>query len=326
MKVAVDARHLAGGRGVAEYTRGMLGALQDVDIERVQVDARTRRLVFASAAVLGRPRLDAIAGGADVVWAPAPAPLAVSKDVPFVLTVHDLSWVERPQDFTPYERAWHSVGRLRRQAQRADRVVVDARATIDPLTRWGVDAEGIRVVHPGVPRRPVGDLPPGTPPRYVLFVGALEPRKDPELLLRAHARSTTDAHLVFAGAGRLRPKLRGPNVHVVDAFTSEQLGALYANATALVMPSRLEGFGFPPLEAALHGTPSIVSDLPVFRETLGDACVRFPPGDEAALASVLNSISENSGDLGARAKERASSFTWGAAGASLRAVFAEVAR
>src|SRR5687767_7599082 len=155
------------------------------------------RAIFGAAALTGRPRLDRLAGNdPDVVWAPAPAPLAVSGGVPFVLTVHDLSWVERPRDFTPYERLWHAAGRLRRLAQRADRVVVDAAATIAPLTAWGVDPDRIRVVHPGVPHRPNGPPPAGTPEDYVLFVGALEPRKDPELLLRAHARSGIEAKLV----------------------------------------------------------------------------------------------------------------------------------
>jgi alpha-1,3-rhamnosyl/mannosyltransferase len=273
-----------------------------------------RRPLFASAAWLGRPRL----GGADVVWAPAPAPMAVSPGVPFVLTVHDLSWVERPQDFTPYERFWHAAGRLHALARRADRVVVDAAATIEPLVRWGVDRDRIRVVHPGVPDRPVGRLPPGVPARYVLFVGALEPRKDPELLVRAHARSGLDADLVFAGSGRLAERLRGERVHVIGSLEDGRLGALYANALALAMPSRLEGFGFPPLEAARAGTPSVVSDLPVFRETLGDDGALFvPPGDEAAWARALNEVE------GREAPPVA--FSWGAAADGLRAVLAEVA-
>ena len=67
------------------------------------------RVLFGAAALARRPRLDALLGGCDVVWAPAPAPLAVGA-TPFVLTVHDRSWEERPQDFTRYERLWHARG------------------------------------------------------------------------------------------------------------------------------------------------------------------------------------------------------------------------
>ena len=65
------------------------------------------------------------------------------------------------------------------------------------------------------------------------------------------------------------------------------------------MPSRLEGFGFPPLEAALAGTPSVVSDLPVFRETLGDDGALFVPVDDPdALADALLAVAADDGAPG----------------------------
>ena len=138
MNVGVDARHLRGGRGVAHYTSALLGALarrfpQDRwtafvpgtdpvavpdGVEVVRHRAPSRAL-FGAGALAGRPRLDRLLGGdVDVVWIPAPAPVAVSRSVPVVLTVHDLSWIERPGDFTAYERAWHRAGRLDRLARR----------------------------------------------------------------------------------------------------------------------------------------------------------------------------------------------------------------
>jgi alpha-1,3-rhamnosyl/mannosyltransferase len=198
-------------------------------------------------------------------------------------------------------------------------VVVDARANVDPLARWGVDRDRIRVVHPGVPDRPAGALPAGVPDRFVLFVGALEPRKDPELLVRAHAKARDrglDADLVFAGSGRLAGKLRAPGVHVVQP-TNGELGALYERAIALAMPSRLEGFGFPPLEAARAGTPSVVSDLPVFEETLGEGALRVPAGDVAAWTEALLRVE-------GRAVPEVT-FSWRQAASELHSVFAEVA-
>ena len=54
----------------------------------------------------------------------------------------------------------------------------------------------------------------------------------------------------------------------------------------VVLPSWLEGFGLPPLEAAARGTPAIVRPA-VYAETLGDGALRVPPGDEGALADAL---------------------------------------
>ena len=347
MIVGVDARHLAGGRGVTHFTAAMLaalGRLPEDDEWRAFVPglgapavpigvtaARhplPSRALFGPAALAGRPRLDRLLGGdADVVWAPAPAPLRVSPGVPLVVTVHDLSWLERPGDFTPYERAWHRLGRLDRLLARADRVVAVSQATADVLDRrLGVAAH---VIRSGATRRRAGALPRGLPERFVLHVGALEPRKDPELLVRAHAlarRRGLDADLVFAGTGRLADRLAAPGVHLLGAVGDAALGALYERALAVAMPSRLEGFGLPPLEAALAGTPSVVSDLPAFRETLGDAAVVVAPGDAEALAGGLLRVVADREALGPRARQAAGALSWDRAAAELRAVLAEVAR
>ena len=63
----------------------------------------------------------------DVVWIPALAPVSPG-DVPYVVTVHDRSFEERPGDFTAYERLWHAAARPRRLARRAARVVTDTAA------------------------------------------------------------------------------------------------------------------------------------------------------------------------------------------------------
>ena len=125
MRVGVDGRSLVGGgaRGVAHYTAALLEALaaaypQDeyrvllprgrAMVPRGVVPVRhalPSRVLFAF-----RPRLDRLIGPVDVVWAPAPAPLAPGR-TPFVLTVHDRSWEVRPGDFTRYERMWHAAAR-----------------------------------------------------------------------------------------------------------------------------------------------------------------------------------------------------------------------
>lgn len=333
---------------MAHYTSALLGALaqrcpQDRfrafvpgrgpaalpdGVELVRHRAPSRAL-FGAAALTGRPRLDRLLGGGiDVVWIPAPAPVAVSRAVPLVLTVHDLSWLERPGDFTPYERAWHRAGRLDRLARRAALVVADTEATrARILDRWDVDPGRVRVVHPGVTAHAPAPVPPGLPARYVLAVGVAEPRKAPDVLVAGWRRARErglDADLVLVGGGRLAASLRGAGVHVIGRV--DELGGVYAGALALAMPSRLEGFGFPPLEAALAGTPSVVSDLPVFRETLGDDGALFVPVDDAdALAEGLLAAAADDGPLAARARAAAARFTWERAADALRAVLAEAA-
>jgi glycosyltransferase involved in cell wall biosynthesis len=330
MRVGVDARALLAGRGVARFTRSLLAALAEhaaadewlafvpgrapvepvhpgVELVRHRLGGRA---LFGAAALVRRPTLAALVGGADVVWLPAPAPVA--PGAPYVLTVHDRSWERRPHDFSAYERLWHALARPRALARDAAAVTADSHAVATELqAAWRVRAV---VVSPGV----VAHTAPAHPGRYLLYVGAHEPRKALDVLTAAHARaraSGLDAELVIVGDGGRR---------VDDA----ELAGLYAGALAVVQPSYLEGFGLPPLEAATHGTPSVVSDLPCFAETLGDAALRVAPGDIEALAAALLRIAgdeELRRRLGTAARERARAYTWERAATSLYALLSEAA-
>lgn len=318
MRVGVDGRSLVGGRGrgVARVTFALLAAMSSrfpEDEWRVLLPGgngvvpspargyRTRlpgRVLFGLAAVAGRPRLDALLGGVDVIWLPAPAPVAISSGVPWVLTLHDMSWVERPGDFTAYERAWHLLARPRRQAQHAVSVAAVSEHTRDAaLERWGLQPERVQVIRP-----PVSPCSPVPPPGegiqadpFFLWVGALEPRKGPELLEQAWRRASgrgLGARLLVVGEGRV--PLSGPGIEHLRRVEDDELARLYAGALALVMPSRLEGAGLPPLEAALYGTPSICSDLAVFRESLGPAGAEWvEPGNVDALADALLNVADD---------------------------------
>lgn len=250
-----------------------------------------RRLLFGAAAIAERPRLDVLVGGVDVVWVPAPAPIAVSPDVPLVLTLHDLSWVQRPRDFTPYERVWHLLARPRSLAGRAARVAAVSEQTRRvALDVWSLEPDRVAVIQPPVtacPDRAGPSRELGGP--YFLWVGALEPRKAPEVLESAWAKARSrglDARLIVVGDGRL--SISGPRVERRGWVGDAELCALYSGAIALVMPSFLEGAGLPPLEAALHGTPSICSDLAVLRESLGPAGAEWvESGDADALANAM---------------------------------------
>lgn len=355
MRVAIDARHLGQGRGIARYLEEMLAALavgfpddswvavvpgdrqiappSGVELRRARIASKP---LFAAAALAGRPRLEKLAGGADVSWLPAPAPVACGRRTPYVLTIHDLSFELRRDDFTAYEQRWLKAARPRRLAQRAARIVVDSEATAGDLIEagWVTDAAKLTVVRPA----PSASLLRATDQTaesargYLLYVGALEPRKGLDTLAQAVGiarRSGLTAPLLIVGEGRLASELEtAPGIRLLGRQSDEQLARLYAGALALVMPSRLEGFGFPPVEAAAHGVPSVVSDLPVFRETLGDAALTFPVGDAEALAKALVLISGDSA-LRARVGEEAqlavASLSWANAAASLRAVLSEAA-
>jgi glycosyltransferase involved in cell wall biosynthesis len=137
-------------------------------------------------------------------------------------------------------------------------------------------------------------------PRELLVVGARYPHKNIDVVLAAleqlNQASPEPWHLTLAGADRglwARAwggleffELRGW-VRTIERVEAAELAALYARATVLVYPSLAEGQGLPPLEAMAAGCPAICSDLPVLRETCGDAAFFFPAGDAGALVRLL---------------------------------------
>jgi glycosyltransferase involved in cell wall biosynthesis len=354
MIVAVDGRSLAGpGRGVAVYLAGMLGALPPELELRVVLPrgaalppglganvagvrhAAPSRVLHGAGAVVRRPRLERIAGRADLVWLPAPAPVAVGRGTPVALTLHDLSFVERPGDFTPYERLWHVLARPRALARRATLVAAVTGDTAKRAReRFGLAPARVRVVPAGP-----GDPGPAAsaktieaarrrnrlPDRYFLFVGALEPRKAIDRLVAALPAGEA---LAVVGAGRLADRLRRPGVHLIGPVDGAEKGALYAGALAVVLPSWCEGYGYPPLEGYAHGTPAIVSDLPALRETAGAGAVYVPPGDVQGLTAALREVATDErlrGRLAAGGAAALRTRSWAAAGAALYAAFEEAA-
>jgi glycosyltransferase involved in cell wall biosynthesis len=325
-----DEWHLfAPGRGALAVALG-----PEVTVHR---HALPGRVLFGAAALSGRPRLDRLLGvRPDVVWAPTIAPLTLSPGVPLVLTIQDLSFELRPGDFTPYERAWHRLARPRALARRAARVIVLAEPTRGQLVEcWGLDPGRIEVVAPGVSLLPAAASPLASPrgvvAPYLLAVGALEPRKAPDLLARAFTAARAaglQAGLVFAGEGRLADSLRGEGVSVLGRVSDAQLDALYRGALALVMPSLLEGYGLPVPEALARGTPAVVSDLPVFGAELDGAVLRVAPGDEDALSAALLRLEREDGlraRLAAAAPGAVAGLSWDEAARRTRAILAQAA-
>ena len=340
MRVVVDARSLRApgtGRGIAVYLERLLTELQGLHPEDCFEAVTGGRVRSAAAAAVGRPRLDRATGGGDVAWAPAPAPLAVSAGVPLVLTLHDLSFEHRPSDYSRYERLWHRLARPRLLAERAAKVITVSESVREQaIAEWGLDSERVVTVLSGPGRLPgpAGSLPAAVEPSFVLAVGALEPRKRPELLVEAHKRAQARglrAQLVFAGGGEPPAGVRGAGGSVVflGRVDDATLEALYPAALTVACASREEGFGFTPLEAALRGTPAVVADLAPFRETLGDAALSVMADDPDALADALLRLErepELRERLAVAGRHAAGLLSWERAARETRAVLAAAAR
>ena len=104
----------------------------------------------------------------------------------------------------------------------------------------------------------------------------------------------------------------------------DQLEWVYANAAAVAVPSRSEGFGLPVVEALVRGTPALASDAGSLREVGADATWRLPVEDHAAWADAVRALATDESVQRAW-RERAATFeprSWAECAADLAAIVA----
>jgi len=222
-----------------------------------------------------------------------------------VVTLHDLSFEADPTAMGRIDRlVFRAV--VPRAARRADHVLVVSERTRRDVERlYGIDAEKVTVTPNGVD-------PAFSPGRdgasYLLFVGAIQRRKDPLAALAA-ARSV-GLPLVVAGPEKepvLARELRDGGADLRGYVSKAELAELYRNAAALVLPSRFEGFGLPVLEAMACGTPVVAAPEPALREVAGDAAEYAEDGD---FGAAVRRALERADALSAAGIERAKLYSW----------------
>jgi glycosyltransferase involved in cell wall biosynthesis len=240
---------------------------------------------------------------------------------PAVVTVHDLSFARDPS-LMPLRHRLVFRTAVPWSARRAARVLaVSERTKADLVGLYRIPERKIVVTPNAVD-------PAFTPSNtvlqggYVLFVGAIQERKDPLAALAA-ARAV-GLPLVVVGPEKepaLAARLRDGGADLRGYVEQEQLADLYRGAAALVLPSRFEGFGLPVLEAMACGTPVVATPEPALREVAGDAAI-FAEADELGDA-VRRAIAERE-HLAAAGIERARRFSWAATAQATLAVYREL--
>jgi glycosyltransferase involved in cell wall biosynthesis len=258
---------------------------------------------------------------------------------PFLVTIHDLILLEDPMSAhaTTRNAFVHGVKYagfrlvLENAVHRSRHIIAVSEHTKQSILKhFRVKSQKVSVIHSGVNAplegRGVSLRNLGVVEPYVLAVGNRYPHKNLETLIQAFVpvfAKHASASLVLAGRHdvfterlmRLTDKLGLPEhaVRFVDLPNDEELGALYRHASLLAFPSRIEGFGIPPLEAMHVGTPVMSSDASCLPEILGDAATCVDPDDDAKMAEVMLTALENPASLKAqveRGHERVKNFRW----------------
>jgi glycosyltransferase involved in cell wall biosynthesis len=285
---------VAGDLHIAAITRA--ASLVPEGVEPIVLRARTQELRMS----LAVPRLLARLRPSLAHFVHA---LPLRCPVPGVLTVQDLSWERDPSVFGRWDLLTFKVF-VRRSVERARHVfAISERTKRDLLELYGTPEEKVTVT----PLAPDSDFRPAQEHEsFLLFVSAIEPRKQP--LAAIDAANAVGRKLVVVGPAKdkeLAAELRRRGADVRGYVPKEELVRLYQSAACLVFPSRYEGFGLPVVEAMACGTPVVAAPEPALQEVAGDAAVfadDLADGVRRALADRER--------LSAAGLERAKAFSW----------------
>ncbi|RJR31321.1 glycosyltransferase family 1 protein [Candidatus Parcubacteria bacterium] len=252
-----------------------------------------------SMAFFGFPKIDKLLGGLDVFILPNWLFYSIGDKTRLVTVAHDLAFKKYPGFFSPKQRLWHRLINPKKIFKKSDRIVAISESTKNDLIKdLGITEQKIKLIYPGITDsgnkinettesvRKKYDLPEN----FILFVGTIEPRKNLSALISACRQ--LNLHVVVAGSLGYKAKsfLADKDIIYIGYVPESEKSALYSLAKVFVYPSFYEGFGFPPLEAALCGTPVICGCNSSLPEVAGDFAVMVDPYNVEELKNAINQV------------------------------------
>ncbi|MEO0250507.1 MAG: glycosyltransferase family 1 protein [candidate division WOR-3 bacterium] len=259
--------------------------------------------------------------GAELVFYPAPTPLAFEAGIPYVMAIHDLQHRLQPEfPEVSADGEWEAREYLfRNGARHATLLLADSEVGKEDILNcygpYGVTADRVKVL-PFLPACYLSTHVPGeeqqrvlaahaVPARFLFYPAQFWPHKNHARIVQAlellRQRSGERIPIVFCGsrADKLREQTYQEIVRLIRQLDLQQqihflghvpdadMSVLYAAATALVMPTFFGPTNIPVLEAWAFGCPVITSDIRGIREQVGDAGLLVDPRSPEAIANAI---------------------------------------
>jgi glycosyltransferase involved in cell wall biosynthesis len=313
---AVDLHVLVKKSDAAELAK----ILPDATLHAVSVSNRATRIAWSHVVLPARVRSIA----PDVFHGPhytLPSKLTCAS----VVTFHDPTFFTMPQVHERKKVAYFTRA-ARAAVATATRVIAPSEySRRGAIEHAGASPDRTDVVPEGadltryVPTEAIVDRP------YILFVGALEPRKDVPSLIAAYDDLDTPHDLILVGPPRwgtdaievaIAGAKRSATIRRMGYVTEDEKIALYQGASAFVYPSLAEGFGLPIVEGLACGVPVITTTGSSPEEIAKDVGLLVPPHDVPALRDAMHRVlsdEELSSHLRRLGPQRAARYTWAAA-------------
>ena len=311
-----------------------LDGLTENDNERSNYPALATKLRLGGIAAsnyLSLPLPPFLTAGADLFHI-TQLPRQLPRHMPLTSIVHDPTPAFLPQCHTESNIRYFTYFAKNTLPRLRAMLVPSQAVKRDLVEHFHVPEEKISVVYHGVEEdffeaalssvyraRQTYDLPE----RYILFVGALEPRKNLSTLIEAFRLLPEELQrrypLVVIGTagwknGRIKRQLaRLKHASAVGYVRRSLLPAMYSSASVFVFPSLYEGFGMPLLEAMAARLPIVASNVSAMPEVVGEGGLLVDPRSPSDIAAAIERILEDPGlaaNLGEAGRQRARRFTW----------------
>ena len=266
---------------------------------------------------------------------------------PTVPTVHDIGYLQYQNQFTKKD-LYQLINWTKESLKKAAHIITVSQFSKDEIIKtYKLDPEKISIAYNGVEeplkinqktQQKILSSYHLTSNNYYLYLGTLKPNKNIPFLVKSYSLylksniQHLESKLVIAGKkGWLFDEIFATvkkegienNVVFTDFVTEAQKWTLYQNAIASVLPSTYEGFGIPAIESMKVGTPVIVSNIPPFKEVVGDSGLIINPTDSNDLCQKIINISnpEVRQKFSKLGKIKADKFTWNSTAKSVLQVF-----
>lgn len=348
MKIGIDARLFA-QTGVGRYTKNLILNLQKIDskneyvvfarredIKDINITNKNWKIIEVNIKwhslaeqtefpkILSKQNLDL------VHFPYFSVPIFYNK--PFVVTIHDLimhhfptgkaSTLPRPM-YKAKRIGYNKV--INHAIKKSKKIIVPLNAVKNDLTiSLNVPSDKIVVTYEGVDSQisnPKSHLS-NKYGKYFLYVGNAYPHKNLERLIEAFEtfkKNNSDISLILVGKDdffykRLEKKIKDSSIIFLHNVEDEELSSLYKNSLALISASLMEGFGLPVIEAISNDCLVIVSDIPSFREVLGENAIYFNSLNSYDIAKKMEEVFKNGKNHYSiklsKAKDRLKGFSW----------------
>ena len=229
------------------------------------------------------------------------------KKAKLLLTVHDMRFFRFPETYT-FLRYQFLKRAVKHSINNAHKIISISQFTKDEIhAAYGTELNKIHVIHEAInPKHFSTSLLSQEDKKliknlkdisFILSVGHLEPRKNYDRLISAFQKIKKDlvpeTKLVIIGKkghsyeNTLRTIQSDQDIIYLNFVSQELLNWLYEHSSLFVFPSFYEGFGFPPLEAGIHGCISAVANISSIPEVCGDAALYFNPYDIDNIAETI---------------------------------------